>query len=230
MPRRPNARPSADVSRRAGSVRAAALRPPARPLIGTTIALVDGTLARAGGMVVKNVAGYDMGKLYVGSLGTLGVLVRANFKTLPSPRRGGSSSLRSPNAPGCVRLQRLRRCRYRPPLPSGSRDFTTRSTAKTATKGASWCCSRAAMRYWSARRATCVRRSGAPACPTRVFDAGARESFQRIVDAYVANLGERSVTYRVASFAAESAARALQVHESLPVRPANRHDRRRAQR
>jgi glycolate oxidase FAD binding subunit len=68
----------------AGPRRAAYGRP--RDLVlGSTIALADGTLARAGGMVVKNVTGYDMSKLYVGSLGTLGVIVRANFKTLPRP-------------------------------------------------------------------------------------------------------------------------------------------------
>jgi glycolate oxidase FAD binding subunit len=54
-------------------------------LIGVTIALADGTLASSGGMVVKNVTGYDMGKLYVGSHGTLGAIVRANFKVLPAP-------------------------------------------------------------------------------------------------------------------------------------------------
>jgi glycolate oxidase FAD binding subunit len=54
-------------------------------LIGSTVALTDGTLASAGGMVVKNVTGYDMGKVYVGSLGTLGIIVRANFKALPQP-------------------------------------------------------------------------------------------------------------------------------------------------
>ncbi len=52
-------------------------------VIGSTAALADGSLATAGGMVVKNVTGYDMSKLYVGSLGTLGAIVRANFKTLP---------------------------------------------------------------------------------------------------------------------------------------------------
>jgi glycolate oxidase FAD binding subunit len=52
-------------------------------LIGASAALVDGTIARAGGMVVKNVTGYDVGKLYVGSLGTLGVITRLNFKALP---------------------------------------------------------------------------------------------------------------------------------------------------
>ncbi len=54
-------------------------------LIGTTVALVDGTLAHAGGMVVKNVTGYDMSKAYAGSLGTLAVIVRANVKALPRP-------------------------------------------------------------------------------------------------------------------------------------------------
>jgi glycolate oxidase FAD binding subunit len=56
-------------------------------LIGSTVALTDGSLVNAGGMVVKNVTGYDMSRLYVGSLGTLGAIVRANFKTLPRPPR-----------------------------------------------------------------------------------------------------------------------------------------------
>ncbi len=54
-------------------------------VIGTTVALVDGTLAHAGGMVVKNVTGYDMSKAYAGSLGTLAIIVRANVKALPRP-------------------------------------------------------------------------------------------------------------------------------------------------
>ena len=54
-------------------------------LIGTRIALSDGTIARAGGRVVKNVAGYDLDKLLVGSFGTLGVIVEATFKVIPLP-------------------------------------------------------------------------------------------------------------------------------------------------
>lgn len=54
-------------------------------VIGTGTILADGTHAHAGGMVVKNVTGYDVGKLYIGSLGTLGTLVRVNFKCLPLP-------------------------------------------------------------------------------------------------------------------------------------------------
>ena len=65
--------------------RRAAYGRPRDLLIGSTAALADGTLASAGGMVVKNVTGYDMGKLYVGACGTLGVLTRANFKLFPLP-------------------------------------------------------------------------------------------------------------------------------------------------
>lgn len=55
-------------------------------LLGIQVALVDGRLARAGGRVVKNVAGYDLPKLYCGSLGTLGVIVEATFRLYPLPR------------------------------------------------------------------------------------------------------------------------------------------------
>jgi glycolate oxidase FAD binding subunit len=56
-------------------------------LIGTRTALTDGTVARAGGLVVKNVAGYDLNKVLVGSFGTLGVIVEATFKVLPLPEK-----------------------------------------------------------------------------------------------------------------------------------------------
>jgi len=60
-------------------------------LIGTTTALADGTLAHAGGRVVKNVAGYDLNKLLVGSFGTLGVIVEATFRVLPVPVARGAA-------------------------------------------------------------------------------------------------------------------------------------------
>jgi glycolate oxidase FAD binding subunit len=54
-------------------------------LIGCRVAHADGSMTHAGGRVVKNVAGYDMPKLYTGSLGTLGVIVEATFKVAPLP-------------------------------------------------------------------------------------------------------------------------------------------------
>jgi len=54
-------------------------------LIGITIVLADGTIARSGGKVVKNVAGYDLGKLLAGSRGTLGVITDATFRLHPIP-------------------------------------------------------------------------------------------------------------------------------------------------
>lgn len=54
-------------------------------VIGIKVAHTDGRVTKAGGKVVKNVSGYDMMKLYVGSLGTLGVIVEATFRLYPLP-------------------------------------------------------------------------------------------------------------------------------------------------
>ena len=52
-------------------------------IIGMTIVLADGTIAKTGGKVVKNVAGYDLHKLMTGSFGTLGVIAEVNFRLHP---------------------------------------------------------------------------------------------------------------------------------------------------
>src|SRR5919201_4924094 len=54
-------------------------------VIGTRVANPDGTLTHAGGRVVKNVAGDHLNKLYIGSLGTLGIIVELSFKLAPVP-------------------------------------------------------------------------------------------------------------------------------------------------
>ena len=55
-------------------------------VLGVTVALSDGTIARAGGKVIKNVAGYDLSKLMTGSFGTLGLIVQVALRLHPLPR------------------------------------------------------------------------------------------------------------------------------------------------
>jgi glycolate oxidase FAD binding subunit len=59
-------------------------------VIGIRVVAPDGQLVRAGGKVVKNVAGYDLAKLYIGSLGTLGIIVDVTFKLRPRPEAEGA--------------------------------------------------------------------------------------------------------------------------------------------
>jgi len=54
-------------------------------LIGLKVVRPDGSIFKGGSKVVKNVAGYDLPKLYVGSLGTLGIIVEATFRLYPVP-------------------------------------------------------------------------------------------------------------------------------------------------
>src|SRR6185437_11962284 len=54
-------------------------------LIGIKVVLADGRLVKSGGKVVKNVAGYDLARLFIGSYGSLGVIAEATFKLRPLP-------------------------------------------------------------------------------------------------------------------------------------------------
>jgi glycolate oxidase FAD binding subunit len=55
-------------------------------VIGVQVALADGTLARAGGKVIKNVAGYDLAKLFTGAFGTLGLVCEISVRLHPRPQ------------------------------------------------------------------------------------------------------------------------------------------------
>ncbi|HLH66298.1 MAG TPA: FAD-binding oxidoreductase [Solirubrobacteraceae bacterium] len=59
---------------------------PRELVLGITFALSDGTIASSGGRVIKNVAGYDLGRLLCGSFGTLGAILAVNLRLHPLPR------------------------------------------------------------------------------------------------------------------------------------------------
>lgn len=85
--------------------------------LGLRVALPDGQIVHGGGDVVKNVAGYDLPKLFIGSLGTLGVILEATFKVAPLLAKMATCLIRfdSPD-PSCDLALRILRS---PLLPSG---------------------------------------------------------------------------------------------------------------
>ena len=66
-------------------------------IIGMQFATLEGRLVRTGGMVVKNVAGLDMGKLMIGSFGTLAVITSVNFRVHPMPEQTATFLLSCPD-------------------------------------------------------------------------------------------------------------------------------------
>jgi glycolate oxidase FAD binding subunit len=170
-------------------------------VIGSIAVLADGTIAHAGGMVVKNVSGYDLSRLYVGSFGTLAVLAQINLKTIAAPPAARMFHLRLPEG---TRDRALAQFAHLAVAPSaafwieGHRgavdgDDGAEGRMSVLLEGSAAVLERATRDLRSA-----MGRAGVP--ETRIVDAGARESFERIVDAYVASLGERSITYRIAAF------------------------------
>ena len=63
-------------------------------VIGMKVVLADGSVIKTGGRVVKNVAGYDLSKLFTGSYGSLGIITEINFKLRPRPEREATVALR----------------------------------------------------------------------------------------------------------------------------------------
>jgi glycolate oxidase FAD binding subunit len=74
-------------------------------IIGMTIVLADGTIAKTGGKVVKNVAGYDLHKLMTGAFGTLGVITEVTFRLHPLPKASANWTILSNDV---VALDRVR--------------------------------------------------------------------------------------------------------------------------
>jgi glycolate oxidase FAD binding subunit len=166
-------------------------------VIGTRIALADGTLANAGGMVVKNVTGYDMSKLYVGSCGTLGVLISANLKTLPAPKAARAFHHPLPLNSRARAIAQLQTMTTTPAAAFWVEGFAKEIGGNDADDGRLFVLMEGSSALLD--RATRDLRSGlgkAGVPETHVVDAGASDAFERAVDAYVAGIDERSVTYR----------------------------------
>jgi glycolate oxidase FAD binding subunit len=81
-------------------------------VLGVTLVLGDGTVASSGGKVVKNVAGYDLGKLVCGSDGRLGLIARVSLRLHPLPPASATLVVESDDTAGAVRA--LRRSQLQP--------------------------------------------------------------------------------------------------------------------
>jgi glycolate oxidase FAD binding subunit len=75
-------------------------------VLGLEVAYPDGTIGRAGGRVVKNVTGYDLGRLHSGALGTLGVIVEATVRLRPMPRAVSAAAISLPHLDRAAPLSR----------------------------------------------------------------------------------------------------------------------------
>jgi len=108
----PLAVPFADRSTVGGAI-ASGLDSPLRQLYGTARDFIigaefvtgSGALTKSGGRVVKNVTGYDLHKLLIGSLGTLAVITRINFRTFPLPLDACGFLASYPSAAGALALR-----------------------------------------------------------------------------------------------------------------------------
>lgn len=74
-------------------------------VIGMTFAKLDGKLTKSGGMVVKNVAGFDMAKLMIGAFGTLAAMTVVNFKLSPMPPETRTFLMQFDTAQACMAVR-----------------------------------------------------------------------------------------------------------------------------
>jgi glycolate oxidase subunit GlcD len=82
-----------------GGAQSSAYGAPRAFVLGMRVLLADGRIIKAGGRVVKNVAGYDLCKLFTGSHGTLGLITELTFKLRPRPAREATLIARAHDAP-----------------------------------------------------------------------------------------------------------------------------------
>ncbi len=97
-----------NVAENAGGMRAVKYGVTGDYVMGLQVVLADGTVVNTGGKAVKNVTGYDLTSLFVGSEGTLGIVTRALFKLIPMPKTRGTIRLMFGSLDaGCETVNRL---------------------------------------------------------------------------------------------------------------------------
>jgi len=166
-------------------------------VLGTTCVLADGTIASAGGMVVKNVTGYDLSKLYVGSHGTLVALTRANLRTLPLPpaRRLAIAALHEGTRARTV--SHLAALPIEPTAALIVKGFPKSIDGNDGVDGRIVILFEGSERTVDAATRELRSALGSAGVPeTRLLDREAGPAFARLIDAYVEPLGSRSMTYR----------------------------------
>ena len=166
-------------------------------VIGSQVLLADGTIANAGGMVVKNVSGYDMSKIYIGSFGTLGLITQLNFKTLPQPKCRRALIAKLPERTRARAVAQIAASPIPPAAAFCIEGFRKSIDGEDGIDGRIWILLEGSEKLVD--RATrdlrsALGRAGVP--ETAIIDTGAWESFERVLDASISNVGERSITYR----------------------------------
>ncbi len=171
--------------------------------IGVSFVTGDGKLAKGGGRVVKNVAGYDLMKLLIGSHGTLGVIVEANFKVFPRSRQTRSFLLefgsledavrfrdrmqRSPLRPLCLELMSPRAGEYLTETPPVVRDVDEVEPQHSGGTAA-W---QVALRAAGSDRVLARYRSELGADTARELDGAEEARFWRCVSGFGGNVLQR---------------------------------------
>lgn len=188
---------------------------PRDAVIGTTAVLADGSIAHAGGMVVKNVTGYDMSKLYAGSFGTLGVLVRVNLKTFPAPAQRRAVLARIPDGARNRAFAQIASLPIPPAAAYCVEGFRSEVGGDDGVDGRAIVLLEGSERL--VERATrdlrtALGRAGIP--EAQIVEHGAWECYERVQDALVATLGDRSITIRSLGLPSAAAARSIALRDT----------------
>ena len=187
--------------------------------IGSQVALADGTIASAGGMVVKNVSGYDITKLYIGSFGTLCVITQMNFKTLPLPAARRMMTAPLPENTRERALAQLAQLPFEPAVALCVEGFRKHIDGEDSVDGRILIMLEGTQRLID--RATrevrsSLGRAGVP--ETSIADTGIEQMFERVLAAPVLSLPQRSLTFRSLGLPETATQRAVGIRDAANAR------------